>query len=85
MPMMKNSTLFIVKKFNCTSTNNPLMFLSFRKIKLSKIKSSEEMKSAVYNPSAQTIRKIMDFARACNVMETETAGHIFYSHEMILN
>ncbi len=75
MPMMKNSTLFIVKKFNCNPVN--VSELSENKT----VKSSEEMKSAVYNPSAQTIRKIMDFARACNVMETETAGHV----EMILN
>jgi hypothetical protein len=75
MPMMKNSTFFIVKKFNCNPVN--VSELSGNTTG----KSSEEMKSAVYSPSAQTIRKILDFARACNVMETETAGHV----EMILN
>jgi hypothetical protein len=75
MPMMKDSTLFIVKKFNCSSvvvSENPVNTTG---------KSSEEVKSAGNNPSAQTIRKILDFARACNVMETQTTGHV----EMILN
>ena len=75
MPMMKRSTLFIVKKFNHSAVD--VSGLSGNKTG----KSSEEMKSAGYNPSAQTIRKILDFARACNVMKTETAGHV----EMILN
>ncbi|MFA5587815.1 MAG: hypothetical protein WC987_03530 [Mariniphaga sp.] len=44
-------------------------------------KISEEMKSAAFEPSAQTIRKILDFAQVYNVIETKTAGHA----EMILN
>lgn len=75
MPMMKRSTLFIVKKFNYSSVD--VSELSENKTG----KSSEEMKSAVHNPSAQTIRRILDFALAYDVLETETAGHT----EMILN
>jgi len=75
MPMMKSSTLFIVKKFNYSSVD----VTEFSGNKTGK--SSEEMKSAGHNPSAQTIRKILDFARAYNVVETKTAGHT----EMILN
>jgi hypothetical protein len=75
MPMMKRSTLFIVKKFNHSAVD--VSGLSGNKTG----KSSEEMKSAGHNPSAQTIRKILDFARAYNVLETKATGH----SEMILN
>ncbi|HDR50564.1 MAG TPA: hypothetical protein ENN90_02935 [Mariniphaga anaerophila] len=75
--MMKNSTLFIIKKFNCNSVQDPGIRLDSADDEL------KEMKSAVSVtvPSAQTIRRIMDFARAYDVMETETAGHV----EVILN
>jgi hypothetical protein len=75
MPMMKRFTLFIVKKFNSGSVD--VSELSANKTG----KSSEEMKGAGHNPSAQTIRKILDFARAYNVVETKTTGHT----EVILN
>jgi hypothetical protein len=75
MPMMKRSTLFIVKKFNNSAVD--VSELSEN----STGKSSEEMKSAGHNPSAQTIRKILDFARAYNVVVTKATGHT----EMILN
>ena len=75
MPMMKNSTLFIVKKFNYQSVERP---------EVGKTKADSdliEMESAVAEPSARTIRNIMDFARSYNVCETKTTGHV----EMILN
>ncbi|MEE4284963.1 MAG: hypothetical protein V2I31_02405 [Mariniphaga sp.] len=75
MPMMKNSTLFFLKKFNCSSVH--VSELSEKKTG----KSSEEMKSAGFNPSALAIRKILDYASAYNVMETKATGHT----EMILN
>lgn len=75
MPMMKNSTLFIVKKFNYQSAEKP---------KLGRKEADNdliEMEGAVVVPSTQTIRKIMDFARTYNVCKTKSAGHV----EMILN
>lgn len=73
---MKNSTLlFLVKKFNCSSSDISEI------IGYETENDSTEMESSVHIPSAQTIRRIMDFARAYSVMETETAGHV----EMILN
>lgn len=75
MPMMKNSTLFIVEKLNYISVD-----VSESSENMTG-KSIEKMKSVGYIPSAQTIRKILDFALAYKVMDTETTGHI----EMNLN
>jgi hypothetical protein len=77
MPMKKISTLFLVKKFNCNSAQDPGLNID------SEAKELKEMKSAVSVsvPSAQTIRRIMDFARAYDVIETKTAGYV----EMNLN
>ncbi|MDX9908760.1 MAG: hypothetical protein RBS23_04800 [Mariniphaga sp.] len=72
---MKRFTLFIVKKIKC----NPVVVSQLLGKTTGKI--SEEMKSAAFEPSAQTIRKILDFAQVYNVIETKTAGHA----EMILN
>ncbi len=74
---MKNSTLFIIKKFNCNSVQDPGIHVDSADNEL------KEMKSAVSVtvPSAQTIRRIMDFARAYDAIETKAAGFV----EMNLN
>jgi hypothetical protein len=72
---MKDSTFFIIKKFNCKSVEVSECSGSITG------NVSKEMESAVYSPSAHTIRKILDFARAYNVVETKTTGHV----EMNLN
>ena len=72
---MKKSTLFFIKKFNYNSVDVSEYPDSITE------KVLNEMKSADHNPSAPTIRKILDFARAYNVLETKTTGHV----EMIMN
>ncbi|SHF68567.1 hypothetical protein SAMN05444274_107182 [Mariniphaga anaerophila] len=76
MPMMKNSTLlFVFKKFYQNSVESSNIQRNVAETDLF------EMKSAVFNPSVQSIQKILDFARAYDVVETEATGYV----EMILN
>ena len=76
MPMKKISTLlFIVKKFSYRSKRDSVIIQQSFKNGL------EEMPDAPFTPSDHVIDNILGFARAYEVLETETAGYA----EMILN
>jgi hypothetical protein len=71
--MKKWSTLiFIVKKF--TAAEGPLSLKNSRNL----LTESDE---APYSPSAGSIRRIMDFARSYEVMDSRSTGQI----EMVIN
>lgn len=76
MPMKKRSTLtFIVKKFSSQSLTKS----DCTGDEYGEASSEDECLSLC--PSDQSVRMILDFARAYEVMKTKTAGYV----EMILN
>jgi hypothetical protein len=74
--MKKSSTLiYFVKNFLSPSETATKSFDEPSENYLSTTENAE------FSPSARTIKKIIDFARAYDVLETETAGQV----EMNLN
>jgi hypothetical protein len=67
MPMKNSSTFFyVVKSFFNNSDNTEF----YDEMNLS------EMENTGFEPSENSIKMILDFAHAYDVMETETAGQI---------
>ncbi len=76
MPMKKISTfIFVVKKI-CNK-----FVIRHESIESSGNDDLKEDDSLVFSPSDQSVRRIMDFAFACDVIKTKTAGYV----EMNLN
>jgi hypothetical protein len=70
MPMKKISTFFIVKRFSVKLAVDSESYDET---------ASDEMREEEYvssGPSVQSVKRILDFARACDVMETQTAGFV---------
>jgi hypothetical protein len=75
-PMKKISTLFFVVKKFCNKA-----IVCRASGELSGLEDSTEEESLACCPSDQSVRRILDYALACDVMKTKTAGYI----EMNLN
>jgi hypothetical protein len=76
MPMKNDSTfIFFFKKLYLKSLKEIISPLELSGIDFS------EMNEAKYSPSEEVVRKIIDFARTFDVLETESAGEV----EMNLN